>query len=496
MYLSYSEMDAQLEKSVNLARDFALVGNYNLALIEYDNALAQVNRSLRQSPGGDLAELKKEITDEVNLIKKIELEYSTLRRACSKPAPPPQLKGFELSSNDDDIDIWAPPPPLPPRSNSSKPVSSPLPPSRKAATVGRPKPAISARNYSKPWISAGADNYASSQSASNGNQKGSTTRTKFLEHVYGESCEGPDADLIQMLERDCIESQVSVSWEDIAGLESVKELLQEAVTLPLLFPNYFKGIRRPWKGVLLYGPPGTGKTLLAKAVATECKCTFFNISASTMASKYRGESEKLVRLLFEMARFYAPTVIFFDEIDALASKRGDSNEHEGSRRVKAELLIQMDGVGSQSSSSVTALAATNRPWDLDEALRRRLEKRIFIPLPDRAGRERIFQINLKELKLANDVEISKLVELSNHYSGADLTNVCREAAMMGLRKRMKEARQQGLTPAQLGQAVGAIEDVPVTHRDLLEAISNVQKSVGSGDINKFVEWTKEFGSSL
>ena len=176
-----------------------------------------------------------------------------------------------------------------------------------------------------------------------------------------------------MLERDVIDRNPQVKFDDIAELDEAKKILQEAVLLPILMPQYFKGIRRPWKGVLMFGPPGTGKTMLAKAVATAGKTTFFNISASSLSSKYRGESEKLVRLLFEMARYYAPTTIFMDEIDALAGKRGGGNEHEASRRVMSELLIQMDGATGNSSANANAvakdeigknvmvLAATNRP---------------------------------------------------------------------------------------------------------------------------------------
>ena len=272
-----------------------------------------------------------------------------------------------------------------------------------------------------------------------------------------------DQDLIDTIENDILEGKLSVTWESIAGLSEAKHLLQEAVVLPLWMPEYFTGIRRPWKGILMFGPPGTGKTMLAKAVAAECNTTFFNVSASTIASKWHGQSEKLVRILFQMARYYTPSTIFFDEIDAVAGSRGAANEHESSRRVKTELLTQMDGIDgsadvpADSSDSkdeeeavetkkvtVIVLAATNMPWDIDDAMRRRLEKRIYIPLPDGEGRRELFRINMKGTEVDSDIDLEGLADLSAGYSGADVANVCRDAAMMSVRRIMEAARKQGL----------------------------------------------------
>ena len=315
----------------------------------------------------------------------------------------------------------------------------------------------------------------------------------------------PDVELIELIEREIVESAVDVSWDDIADLREAKQLLQEAVVLPLWMPEFFKGIRRPWKGVLMFGPPVTGKTLLAKAVAAECKTTFFNVSAATLSSKWRGESEKMVKILFDVARFLAPSTIFFDEIDALAGQRGGANEHEASRRIKTTLLAQMDGVECCKSDDdnkpqwVVVLAATNTPWDLDEAMRRRLEKRIYIPLPTFKGRVALFNINMKDIDVDTDVNLEALAEKTDGYSGADVANVCRDAAMMSVRRLMDRVRAKGLSGTQMHQELVANKDhlhhSALSYQDFLDAISKVHKSVGQSDLQRFQDWKAEFGAA-
>ena len=219
----------------------------------------------------------------------------------------------------------------------------------------------------------------------------------------------------------------------------------------------------------------------------------------------------MVRILFEMARYYAPSTIFFDEIDSLAGSRGAANEHEASRRVKTELMVQMDGVGSDdagddadaeagqpSSKTVIVLAATNMPWDLDEALRRRLEKRVYIPLPDIHSRKALFLLNMKDVELDSDVDFDTLAEKSAGYSGADVANVCRDASMMSVRRIMEQARKQGLgreqMQAMLKEQKQAL-NTAVSKADFLMALSKVNRSVSDQDLLRYSDWMAEFGSS-
>jgi vacuolar protein-sorting-associated protein 4 len=227
----------------------------------------------------------------------------------------------------------------------------------------------------------------------------------------------------------------NVRWEDVAGLAPAKDELQEAVVFPLRFPHMFQGKRKPRRAILLYGPPGTSKSYLAKAVATEVEYTLFSISATDLTSKWFGESESLVRQLYELAREKKPSVIFIDEIDALCNNResggggGGSGDDATTARLKTEFLVQLDGVGHGNNDGVVLLAATNLPWSLDPAIRRRFQKRIHIPLPDTEARVELFRIHggeewtgvVGEAGGAREVAVgAELARRTEGFSGSDV----------------------------------------------------------------------------
>lgn len=272
--------------------------------------------------------------------------------------------------------------------------------------------------------------------------------------------------LANVISREIYQESPNIRFQDIVHLEEAKRLLMEAIHLPIRFPTLFTGILRPWRGILLHGPPGTGKTLLAKAVATECNTTFFNISASTLISKWRGDSEKLVRVLFELARYHAPSTIFLDEIDSILTSRDGSDhgggEHEASRRMKTELLIQLDGMNNASnsagkSSQVFVMAASNLPWELDVALLRRLEKRVLVSLPTFEAREMMLRKHLSD-RASPDLNYSEIAQRTEGYSGADLELVCRESAMMPVRRLICKIDQIGAEGS--GDSFGALNRIP------------------------------------
>ncbi len=227
----------------------------------------------------------------------------------------------------------------------------------------------------------------------------------------------------------------NVRWDDIGGLENIKQELKEAVELPLKDPEKFKkfGIRPP-KGILLYGPPGTGKTLLAKAVATESEMNFISIKGPEVLSKWVGESEKAIREVFKKAKQSAPAVVFLDEIDAIAPRRGYYSDSGVTERIVNQILTSMDGI--ENLEGVVVIGATNRPDIIDPALLRpgRFDRLIYIPPPDRETRLKILQIHTKNMPLDSDVDLKKIAERMENYVGADIENVCREAGMFAIRE--------------------------------------------------------------
>lgn len=519
---------AGLQDHLKLAREYAVEGLYDTSVIFFDGAMAQINKHLTTLDDPltrtKWMNVKKALSEETEVVKQLDAErraFKEIQGGRRPPSPPISTKSsfvfqpldeYPTSSGApmDDPDVWRPPS----RDNATRrsaragqvgmrkspqdgnwargataPKTGTTGRGAKAGGSSRPSSGVRSSNTGKKGASSGKSNSGKGDSLNGDAEDGKSKRIQQYE--------GPDPDLAAMLERDVLETSPGVRWDDVAGLSEAKRLLEEAVVLPLWMPEYFQGIRRPWKGVLMFGPPGTGKTLLAKAVATECGTTFFNVSSATLASKWRGESERMVRCLFDLARAYAPSTIFIDEIDSLCNARGASGEHESSRRVKSELLVQVDGVNNSSTGDdgarkiVMVLAATNFPWDIDEALRRRLEKRIYIPLPNFESRKELIRINLKTVEVAPDVNIDDVARRTDGYSGDDLTNVCRDASLNGMRRKIAGKTRDEIK----SMAKDEISNDPVEMCDFEEALAKVQRSVSPTDIERHEKWFSEFGSA-
>ena len=328
------------------------------------------------------------------------------------------------------------------------------------------------------------------------------------------------------LEGSIIKENPNVKWEDVAGLEHAKAALEEAVILPIKYPQLFTGNRKPWRGILLYGPPGTGKSFLAKAIASKVKCTFFSVSSSDLVSKWQGESERLVKMLFQMARESKPSIIFIDEVDSLCSARSDS-ENESTRRIKTEFLVQMQGVGNESDG-ILVLAATNIPWNLDTAVRRRFERRIYIPLPNERARKRIFEIQVGKTpcKLSNK-EWEMLTLSTEGYSGSDISILVRNALMEPVRAIQVAKYFKMITgplphkgsqdkdkikivndlvtpcskddPKAIKMSLSDLKEPeklvpnPVVYDDFIKALVMTKPSVGKEDIKDHIIFTSKYG---
>ena len=290
-----------------------------------------------------------------------------------------------------------------------------------------------------------------------------------------------DDEMDEKIESEIMVKNPGVKFNDIIGMKEMKRILYEIIVVPTIRPDLFTGIRKPQRGILLFGPPGTGKTMIAKAIASECNSTFFNISASSLTSKWVGESEKTVKSLFKLAYKKVPSIIFIDEIDSILSKRSE-NENEATKRLKTEFLIQFDGLGSNTNARLLVIAATNRPMDLDEALLRRLPKRVYCGPLDEEGRFEFIKkvINRVETKLT-DKDIKEVAKMTNGYSNSDLKELCKEAAFQPVRE---------LT---MDQIMRINKFRPLVKKDLVKSVQKIRGSLSNKVIDELLKWNKQFG---
>ncbi|XP_053794146.1 spastin isoform X4 [Anomalospiza imberbis] len=294
-----------------------------------------------------------------------------------------------------------------------------------------------------------------------------------------------DSNLANLILNEVVDSGPAVKFDDIAGQELAKQALQEIVILPSLRPELFTGLRAPARGLLLFGPPGNGKTMLAKAVAAESNATFFNISAASLTSKYVGEGEKLVRALFAVARELQPSIIFIDEVDSLLCERREG-EHDASRRLKTEFLIEFDGVQSSGEDRILVMGATNRPQELDDAVLRRFTKRVYVSLPNEETRLILLKNLLsKQGSPLTQKELAQLARMTDGYSGSDLTALAKDAALGPIRE---------LKPEQV-KNMSASEMRNIKLSDFTESLKKIKRSLSPQTLEAYIRWNKDFGDT-
>ncbi|MDK2782155.1 MAG: transitional endoplasmic reticulum ATPase, partial [Archaeoglobi archaeon] len=280
-----------------------------------------------------------------------------------------------------------------------------------------------------------------------------------------------------------------VRWDDIGGLEDVKQELKEAVEWPLKYPEAFEALKtEPPKGILLYGPPGTGKTLLAKAVANESDANFISIKGPEIMSKWVGESEKAIREIFKKARQTAPTIIFLDEIDSIAPRRGHGFDSNVTERVVSQLLTEMDGL--EELRGVVVIAATNRPDIIDPALLRpgRLDRIIYVGPPDFEARKAIFQVHLRGKPLAEDVDVDHLAKLTEGYVGADIEAIVREASLLAMREVIKPGDPREVVKEK-------IKNIKIERRHFEEALKKLKPTVTKEELERYKALYERFSKN-
>ncbi|KAL6449719.1 SAP1 Protein SAP1 [Candida maltosa Xu316] len=409
-----------------------------------------------------------------------------IQKLMKKSTPSPKPAATKPKSNITYNFVRVPTPAPTPRQKTNG-AAAPKKQTVKPPQQPKPKPQEEVSSPTMDDLISGYEDHDDSPPVESGPVDPLADQDKFIESI-------PNIDpaVAKQILNEIVVHGDEVHWEDISGLEGAKNSLKEAVVYPFLRPDLFKGLREPTRGILLFGPPGTGKTMLARAVATESKSTFFNITTGTITSKYLGESEKLIKVLFTLAKKLAPSIVFIDEIDSLLSARTEG-EIESSRRIKNEFLIQWSELSSAAAgrdsdgdaSRVLVLGATNLPWGLDEAARRRFSKKIYIPLPEP---EAIISQIKRLLKFQNhsltDKDFEVLGKLTEGFSGSDITTLTKDAAMGPLRS---------LGDALLSTPTEEIR--PINLEDFESSLKTIRPSVSKDGLAKYLEWSDKYGSS-